>query len=84
MDCDSKPHCCLSSVFRSFIAFIKPMRGSRKFCQSGSNFGGPSPPIITKNIGFLSSSGPDPRKNQKATKPEYNDGPQSARQRNAI
>ena len=37
-----------------------------------------------KNIGFLSNTGPDPLKNHKATKPAFNVGPPSARQRNAI
>ena len=37
-----------------------------------------------KNIGFLSNSGPDSLKNQKATKPAFNVGSSSARQRNAI
>ena len=39
---------------------------------------------IHKNIGFLSNSCPDPLKNYKATKPAFNVGPPSARQRNAI
>ena len=37
-----------------------------------------------KNIGFLSNNGLDPLKNHKATKPEFNVGPSSARQRNTI
>ena len=37
-----------------------------------------------KAIGFLSHAGPDPMKNHKATKPAFNIGPSSARQRNAI
>ena len=37
-----------------------------------------------KNIGFLSNTGPDPLKNHKGTKPAFNVGPPSARQRNAI
>ena len=37
-----------------------------------------------KNIGFLSSTGPDPLKNHKAAKPAFNVGSSSARQRNAI
>ena len=34
------------------------------------------PPLweITKNIGFLSNTGPDPLKNHKATKPAFNVG----------
>ena len=38
----------------------------------------------TTNIGFLSSTGPDALKNHTATKPAFNVGPSSARQRNAI
>ena len=37
-----------------------------------------------KNIGFLSNTGPDSLKNQKASKPAFNVEPSSARQRNAI
>ena len=37
-----------------------------------------------KPIGFLSNTGPDALKNHKATKPAFNVGPSSARQRNAI
>ena len=37
-----------------------------------------------ENIGFLSKTGPDPLKNHKASKPQFNVGPSSARQRNAI
>ena len=37
-----------------------------------------------KNTGFLSNTGPDLLKNYKATKPAFNFGPLSARQRNAI
>ena len=45
----------------------------------------PTPPEkIHKNLGFLSNTGPDHLKNHKATKPEFNVGPLSARQRNAI
>ena len=36
------------------------------------------------NIGFLNNTGPDPLKHHKATKPAFNKGPSSARQRNAI
>ena len=37
-----------------------------------------------KNIGFLSTTVPDPYNNHKATKPAFNEGASSARQRNAI
>ena len=47
--------------------------------------GGPTSPLENhKNIGFLSNTGPDPLKNLKATKPAFNVGLSSARQRNAI
>ena len=43
------------------------------------------PPLKNhKNIGFLSNTGPDPLKNHKTTKPAFNVGSSSARQRNAI
>ena len=42
------------------------------------------PPEKITNIGFLCNTGPDPLKNHKATKPAFNVGPSSARQRNAI
>ena len=37
-----------------------------------------------KNIEFLSNTCPDPLNNHKATKPAFNFGPSSARQRNAV
>ena len=47
--------------------------------------GSPDPPPKNhKNIGFLTNTGPDPLLNHKATKPAFNVGPPSARQRNAI
>ena len=59
-----------------------------QFCET--NFTQPekclhthTPEKITK-IGILSNTGPDPLINQKATKPVFNVGPSSARQRNAI
>ena len=54
------------------------------FCVRGA--GGPDPPSWKnhKNIGVLSNIGPDPLKIHKATKPAFNVGPSSARQRNAI
>ena len=45
---------------------------------------GPDPMKNHKNIGFLSNTGRDPMENHKATKPAFNVGPSSARQRNAI
>ena len=50
--------------------------------------GRPDPPPLLKNhknIGFPKSNiCPDPLNNHKATKPAFNVGPTSARQRNAI
>ena len=37
-----------------------------------------------KNLGFVSNSGPNILENHEATEPEFNVGPSSARQRNAI
>ena len=45
---------------------------------------GLGPPPLKNHLGFLSNTGPDLLKNQKATKPAFNVGPSSARQRNAI
>ena len=55
------------------------MRGSRG--GGGAHEPGPE---NRKNVGFLSNTGPDPLNNQKASKPAFNVGPPSARQRNAI
>ena len=47
--------------------------------------GAPDPSLKNhKNIGFHSKPGPDPWKNHKATKPAFNVGQSSARQRDAI
>ena len=46
--------------------------------------GGPDTLKNHKTIGFLSNTGPDPLTNHKATKPAFNVGSSSARQRNAI
>ena len=62
------------------LAHLQPMRGSR-----GGGAGGPDNPLkYYKNIGFLSNIGLDPLKILEATKPAFNDGSISARQRNAI
>ena len=45
---------------------------------------GLDPPEKSKNIGFLSNTGPDPLINHKDTKPAINVGPSLARQQNAI
>ena len=55
--------------------------------QRGEDRGSiPPPPENQKNIGFFSNTGPDSLTNHKAmcTKPAFNVGPSSARQRNAI
>ena len=52
--------------------------------EGGGGAGGPGPLNDHKNIVFLCNTGPDPLKNQKATKPALIIGPSSARQRNAI
>ena len=55
--------------------------------ESRGGAGGPDPPPPLKNhlnIGFLSNTGPDPLTSLKATKPAFNVGPSSDRQRNAI
>ena len=41
-------------------------------------------PEKSQKLGFPTNTGPDPLKNHKATKPAFNVGPSSARQRNAI
>ena len=40
--------------------------------------------IFLISVGFPSNTGPDPLKNHMATKPAFNIGPSSARQRNVI
>ena len=53
----------------------------RKACADpeGGGIGCPDPPpIITKAIGLLSNTSPDPLKNYKAAKPAFNVGPLSA------
>ena len=70
--------------------FPKPMHRSRQGeggGGGGGGTGGPAPPPPLKNhkaIWFLSNTGPDALKNYKATKPDFNVGPSSASQRNAI
>ena len=57
------------------------MRGSRE------GYRGSGPPKNHKSMGFLTNTGPDFLKNQKAipnTKPSFNNGPSLARKRNAI
>ena len=56
------------------------MRGSRE----GGGTGDSDPLENHKTIGFLMNTGPDPFKNQKATKPAFNVWPPSARHRNGV
>ena len=61
------------------------MSGSRG--EQGVRRPPPPPPKKKKNhknIGLLSNTDPDPLENHKATKPAFNVGLSSARQRNAI
>ena len=53
--------------------------GTHARIQRGGGRGSGPPWKITQNIGFLSNTGPDPLKNHKATKPEFNVGSSSAR-----
>ena len=51
----------------------------------GDRGSGPPPPEKSQKLRiFFSNTGPDPLENPKATKPEFNAWPSSARQRNAI
>ena len=59
------------------------MSGS-KGGSRGGGARGPDPPEKSQNKGFLSNTSPDSLENHKATKPAFNVGPSSARQRNAI
>ena len=49
--------------------------------EGGGGQGIWTPTVKSKNIRFLSNTGPDPLKNNKATKPAFNVGPSSAHQR---
>ena len=55
-------------------------------CADPEGDRGSGPPLLKKhkNIGFPSNIGQDPIKINTATKPTFNVGPSSARQRNAI
>ena len=71
---------CLQRLPTPLIAAVH-MHRSR-----GEGTGGldPPPEKSQKSLRFVSYTGPDPLKNHKATKPEFNVGPPSAHQRNAI
>ena len=65
--------------------FFTGMGGSRGGGGGGGGAGGSDPtPERSQKIGFPSNTGPDPLKNRKATRPEFNVRPSSGRQRNAI
>ena len=70
----------LAGFGKSILALILGCDGR---IQSGGQ-GVRTPRKNHKNLGFLSNTGPDLLKNHKATKPAFNVGPLSARQRNAI
>ena len=67
---------------RSFICFFHAR-------MQGGGVGGqgdriPPPSEKSQKIGFLRNTGPDPLKISKATRPDFNVGPSSARLLNAI
>ena len=70
-------------VYERSVETARIMRGSRGGGGQGVRTP-PPPPAKSKNIGFLSNTGPDPLKYHKATKSAFNVRPSSARQRNAI
>ena len=72
--------CCEYSKLKSRLSETVLLHAQ---IQRGDGRSGP-PPEKSQNIGFLSNTGPDPLKNHKASKPEFNVGPSLARQRNAI
>ena len=75
----------MDKLIRAFAAFIHKA-GIHVRIQRGGGGGQvvQNPLKNHKNIGFLSKTGPDPLKNHEATKPAFNYGLSSARQRNAI
>ena len=52
--------------------------------RGGDDRGYGPPPLKEHKKGFLSNTGPDPLKNRKATRPEFNIRPPSGHQQNAI
>ena len=56
-------------MVRKFLSWVDPEEGRGPY----------RPPENYNNKGFLSKTGPDPLKNYKATKPEFNVGPSLAR-----
>ena len=59
--------------------FLTGMGGSRGGGGGGGQ-GVRTNPERSQKIGFLSNTGPDPLKNRKATRPEFNVRPSSGRQ----
>ena len=68
-----------SAMFVSSKCIIYTKTGMCGSRGGGGRGSGP-PSKNSKNIGFLSNSGPDPLTNHEATKPVFNVGPLSARQ----
>ena len=70
------------------IVYLNKCRHSPVPCtdpEGGQGVWTPPPPLKNhKNIEFLSNTGPDPLQISKTTKPAFNVGSSSARQRNAI
>ena len=69
----------------TFEGFVKTyIRTSQwtKVCEDPDESGPPPPhtPEKSQNKGFLSNACPDPLKNHKSAKPEFNVGPSSAYQ----
>ena len=59
---------------------LRRVEHEKEFYSPGA-MGRTSPLKSNKNIGFLGNTGPDPLENSKATKPAFNVGSSSARQR---
>ena len=91
--------CIIACTHAQAIRHLKQMSMTRVFniyrsqttCADQEGGGGgvrgsglPSPEKYNQNIGSLINTGPDIPKNHKATKPAFNVGPSSVRQRNAI
>ena len=64
------------------LFLLQPVNYGR--IQRGDRGLDPPLPVKSQKLEFLSNTVPDPLKNHKATKPELNIGPPSARQRSAI
>ena len=71
-------------IFELFYGALKFRVCYMHMCGSRGGQGVRNPLKNHKNVGFLSKTDPDPLDNHKATKPAFNVGPLSDRQRNAI